>query len=231
MTEEEQLAAEFETHRPYLHAIAFRVLGSHADADDAVQEAWLRLARTGGGGIEDLRGWLTTVTGRICLDVLRRRGARGEEPLELNVGMLSLDAAADSRTSPEEEALLADSVGLALYVVMDALTPGVPRGGRPGRHRGAARRARPRGRTPGNRPSGGRRRMRRGPDRKPGEGGRAPGCAGPSGGRYGLPGILITVDGRPVTVLAFTIANSAVTAIRALTDPDRLAQIVPSWVA
>ena len=65
---EEQLAAEFETHRPYLHAIAFRVLGSHADADDAVQEAWLRLARTGGGGIEDLRGWLTTVTGRICLD-------------------------------------------------------------------------------------------------------------------------------------------------------------------
>src|ERR1035438_8187559 len=118
-----------------------------------------------------------TVSGGMGLDVLRRRGARGEEPLELNVGMLSLDAAADSRTSPEEEALLADSVGLALYVVMDALTPGVPRGGRPGRHRGAARRARPRGRTPGNRPSGGRRRMRRGPDRKPGEGGRAPGHA------------------------------------------------------
>ncbi len=83
MTEEEQLAAEFETHRPYLHAIAFRVLGSHADADDAVQEAWLRLARTGGGDIEDLRGWLTTVTGRICLDALRRRGVRGEQPLEL----------------------------------------------------------------------------------------------------------------------------------------------------
>jgi DNA-directed RNA polymerase specialized sigma24 family protein len=74
VTEEEQLAAEFETQRPYLHAIAFRMLGSHADADDAVQEAWLRLARTGGGGIEDLRGWLTTVTGRICLDALRRRG-------------------------------------------------------------------------------------------------------------------------------------------------------------
>jgi Sigma-70 region 2 len=78
--EEEQLAAEFETHRPYLHAVAFRVLGSHADADDAVQEAWLRLARTGRGGIEDLRGWLTTVTGRICLDALRRRGTRGEQP-------------------------------------------------------------------------------------------------------------------------------------------------------
>jgi DNA-directed RNA polymerase specialized sigma24 family protein len=87
VTEEEQLAAEFETHRPYLQVIAFRMLGSHADADDAVQEAWLRLARTGGGGIEDLRGWLTTVTGRICLDALRRRGVRGEQPLELSVGM------------------------------------------------------------------------------------------------------------------------------------------------
>ena len=123
MTEEEQLAAEFETHRPYLHAIAFRMLGSHADADDAVQEAWLRLARTGGGDIEDLRGWLTTVTGRICLDALRRRGRRGEQPLELSIGMLPQEAVADSRIGPEEEALLADSVGLALYVVMDALTP------------------------------------------------------------------------------------------------------------
>ena len=121
MTEEERLAAEFEIHRPYLHAIALRVLGSHADADDAVQEAWLRLTRTGGESIEDLRGWLTTVTSRICLDMLRRRGVRGEEPLELSVGMLAQDA--DAGASPEEEALLADSVGLALYVVMDALTP------------------------------------------------------------------------------------------------------------
>ena len=75
MTESEELAAEFETQRPYLHAIAFRMLSSHADADDAIQEAWLRLARTGGQGIEDLRGWLTTVTGRICLDMLRACGA------------------------------------------------------------------------------------------------------------------------------------------------------------
>jgi RNA polymerase sigma factor (sigma-70 family) len=90
VTEEEQLAADFETYRPYLHAIAFRVLGSHADADDAVQEAWLRLARTGGEGIEDLRGWLTTVTGRICLDALRRRAVRAEQPLELSVGVLRL---------------------------------------------------------------------------------------------------------------------------------------------
>jgi len=120
---EQRLAAEFETHRPYLHAIAFHMLGSHADADDAGQEAWLRLARTGGGGIENLRGWLTTVTGRICLDALRRRGVRAEQPLELSVGALPREAAGAGRADPEEEALVADSVGLALYVVMDALTP------------------------------------------------------------------------------------------------------------
>src|SRR5258708_29903800 len=120
---EEQLAAEFETHRPYLHAIAFRMLGWHADADDAVQEAWLRLARTGGGGIENLRGWLTTVTGRICLDALRGRSVRAEQPLELSVGTLPREAAGAGRGDPEEEALLADCIGLALYVVMDALTP------------------------------------------------------------------------------------------------------------
>jgi RNA polymerase sigma-70 factor (ECF subfamily) len=119
VTEQDQLAADFETHRPYLHAIAFRVLGSHADADDAVQEAWLRLARAGGDGLEDLRGWLTTVTGRICLDVLRRRGARGEQPLEPDLWTIPSDFSPD----PEADAVLADSVGLALYVVMDALTP------------------------------------------------------------------------------------------------------------
>jgi RNA polymerase sigma factor (sigma-70 family) len=123
VTEEEALAAQFEAQRAYLHAIAFRMLGSHADADDAVQEAWLRLARTGGGGIEDLRGWLTTVTSRICLDALRRRGVRGEQPLELDVGTLPREAVGGSRIDPEEEAMLAESVGLALYVVMDALTP------------------------------------------------------------------------------------------------------------
>jgi RNA polymerase sigma-70 factor, ECF subfamily len=119
VTEQDKLAAGFETHRPYLHAIAFRVLGSHADADDAVQEAWLRLARAGGDGIEDLRGWLTTVTGRICLDMLRRRGARGEQPLEPDLWTIPSDFSPD----PEAEAALADSVGLALYVVMDSLTP------------------------------------------------------------------------------------------------------------
>ncbi|HEX5293881.1 MAG TPA: sigma-70 family RNA polymerase sigma factor [Streptosporangiaceae bacterium] len=123
MTGEEELAAQFEAQRPYLHAMALRVLGGHADADDAVQEAWLRLARRGGTGIADLRGWLTTVTGRICLDALRRRGTQGEQPLELSTAPLARAAAGDAGSDPEREAVLAESVGLALYVVMDALTP------------------------------------------------------------------------------------------------------------
>lgn len=86
MTEEEQLAAQFDSHRCYLHALAYRMVGSAADADDAVQEAWLRLARTGGDEIEHLRGWLTTVITRICLDTLRKRGVRGEQPLEFQLG-------------------------------------------------------------------------------------------------------------------------------------------------
>ena len=123
MTGEEQLAAGFEAQRPYLRTLAFRVLGSDADAEDAVQEAWLRLARAGGAGIDDLRGWLTTVTGRICLDVLRSRRTRSEQPLELSLGLLTAETTADPGVSPEDHVLLAGSVGLALSVVMDALTP------------------------------------------------------------------------------------------------------------
>jgi RNA polymerase sigma-70 factor (ECF subfamily) len=288
MTEEERLAAEFEIHRPYLHAIAFRVLGSHADADDAVQEAWLRLARTDGGTIEELRGWLTTVTSRICLDMLRRRGVRGEEPLELSVGMLAHDA--DDGASPEEEALLADSVGLALYVVMDALTPAervsfvlhdvfeIPFDA----IAGILGRSIPATRMLASRARG---RIRLGaPETVSDAAGRevinaflaaagrgdleglltvlAPEAelqgVGPQGTFVvrgaeqiarnarvgarqdaqvypavvdGLPGLLVTIDGHPHTVLAFTVANGVITVIRSMTDPGRLAQIVPSWVA
>ena len=217
MTESEELAAEFETQRSYLHVIAFRMLGSHADADDVVREAWLRLARTGGGGIEDLRGWLTTVTGRICLDVLRRRGVRAEQPLEISVGILPREAAGDSRIDPEEEALLADSVGLALYVVMDALTPAervsfvLKARGPEGTVvvRGA-------GEVAGQAKMG----ARPGPEA----------LAHPAL-IDGTPGILVTVGGRPVMVMAFTVADGAITEIRTLNAPDRLAQVVPSWVA
>jgi RNA polymerase sigma factor (sigma-70 family) len=334
VTEEEQLAAEFETHRPYLHAIAFRMLGSHADADDAVQEAWLRLARTGGGGIEEVRGWLTTVTGRICLDALRRRGVRAEQPLELGVGMHLPEAAGDSRTGPEEEAMLADSVGLALYVVMDALTPaervsfvlhdvfefpfdaiaailgrstaaakmlatrarGRIRLGAPATAADAAARkvvdaffaAAGRGDVAGllavlapeveMRASGPEgtvvvrgasevaARARTGASEvaaraRTGAGGVAASARTSAGGVAasartsaggvaasartsarpgalghpvlvdGLPGVLVLVDGRPVTVMAFTVADGVITAISVLSDPDRLAQVVPSWVA
>ena len=119
VTEEEELAGEFETHRSYLHAIAFRMLGSHADADDAVQEAWLRLGRTGGDGIEDLRGWLTTVTSRICLDALCRRGC-GASSRSSSASAYFLWRRRGSAERSGEQALLGDSVGLALYVVMDS---------------------------------------------------------------------------------------------------------------
>lgn len=290
VTEEEKLAAGFEVQRPYLHAIAFRVLGSHADADDAVQEAWLRLARTGGGGIGDLRGWLTTVTGRICLDTLRRRGVRGEQPLELSLGMLPSEAAGAQPASPEEEVLLGDSVALALYVVMDALTPAervsfvlhdvfeVPfdaiaaiLGRSTAATKMLASRARGRIRlvTPGTTPDAAAREVvdaffaavGRGdlagllavlaPDvelRRQGprgtiviRGAHEVASRATMGSRSGAqahpvladgaPGVLITLEGRPVTVMAFTVTDGTVTSIRMLTDPDRLAQVVPSWVA
>ena len=111
------LAEQFETHRAHLRAVAQRVLGSRDEADDAVQEAWLRLQRTGSTGVDNLGGWLTTVVGRVCLDVLRRRAARREEPLELH------PSDPGGGPEPEHEAVLADSVGLALLVVLDRLTP------------------------------------------------------------------------------------------------------------
>jgi RNA polymerase sigma-70 factor (ECF subfamily) len=121
------LVAEFERHRPYVRAVALRMLGSGNDADDAVQEAWLRLRRAGGDGIEDLRAWLTTVTSRVCLDMLRTRRTRREVPVEIDLDELLDDGdLAEPRrrpTTPEEEVLLAESVGIALHVVMDSLTP------------------------------------------------------------------------------------------------------------
>ncbi len=295
MTEEEELAAQFETQRPYLHAIAHRMLGSHADADDAVQEAWLRLARTGGGGIDDLRGWLTTVTGRICLDALRRRGVRGEQPLELDVGMVGRESVGVSRIDvsridPEEEVLLAESVGLALYVVMDSLTPAervsfvlhdvfeVPFDAIAailGRSTAATKMlaSRARGRVRLGAPTADTHAAARNvidaffaaagrgdvagllnvlaPDvemRAQSPSGtvivRGAGQVAAQATTYarpdalvhpalvdGVPGVLVTLGGRPVTVMAFTVADGAVTAIRGLTAPGRLGQVVPSWVA
>jgi RNA polymerase sigma-70 factor (ECF subfamily) len=114
-------AEQFERHRAHLRAVAYRMLGSVSEADDAVQEAWLRLSRSDGSAIDNMGGWLTTVVGRVCIDMLRARRSRREELVGtwLPEPIVSTDEQAD----PEQETLLADSVGLALLVVLETLTP------------------------------------------------------------------------------------------------------------
>src|SRR5262245_13602478 len=120
--ERDWLAGRFEEHRPYLRSVAHRMLGSFAEADDAVQETWLRLARSDAASIDNLRGWLTTVVGRVCLNALRSRAARREEPAGDRLPD-PVVTAPDGAPGPEQEAVLADAVGLALLVVLDTLTP------------------------------------------------------------------------------------------------------------
>lgn len=120
MNEHDWLAERFEEHRAHLRTIAYRMLGSLTEADDAVQDAWLRLSRSGAGEVENLRGWLTTIVARVCLNMLRSRRSRREEySVHMPDPVVSLEEGAD----PEHEALLADSVGLALLVVLDTLAP------------------------------------------------------------------------------------------------------------
>jgi RNA polymerase sigma factor (sigma-70 family) len=116
MDEQLWLADRFEEHRVHLRRVAYRMLGSLAEADDAVQDSWLRLSRSGAGEVENLGGWLTTVVARVCLNILRSRNVRREEALGVHLPDPVIK-------SPEEEALLADSVSLALLVVLDTLTP------------------------------------------------------------------------------------------------------------
>src|SRR6266498_742158 len=121
MNETEWLAGHFERHRPRLRAVAYRMLGSLAEADDAVQDAWLRLSHSGAEDVENLGGWLTTIVARVCLNMLRSRNLRREEPLPVHVPDPVISP--EGEIQPEEQALLADSVGLALLVVLDTLTP------------------------------------------------------------------------------------------------------------
>ena len=121
MNERDYLAERFEEHRTHLRAVAYRMLGSLSEVDDAVQEAWLRLSRTDATGIDNLGGWLTTVVARVCLDMLRSRQSRREEPFTPDAP--EPVATGTRGSSPEQEALLADSVGLALLVVLDRLSP------------------------------------------------------------------------------------------------------------
>jgi RNA polymerase sigma-70 factor (ECF subfamily) len=118
---QEWLAGQFEEHRPRLRAVAYRMLGSLTEADDAVQDAWLRLSRSDTSEVENLGAWLTTIVARVALNMLRSRNTRREQPLDVYVPDPVVDPA--DGTDPEHEALLADSVGLALLVVLETLTP------------------------------------------------------------------------------------------------------------
>src|SRR5271166_6823136 len=115
MDENDRLAGRFEANRPRLRAMAYRMLGSLSDADDAVQEGWIHASGADASAVGNLEGWFTTIVARVCLDMLRSRKSRREEPLDRH------DAAV---AGPEQEAMLADSVGLALLVVLDTLAPG-----------------------------------------------------------------------------------------------------------
>ena len=121
MTQREWLADRFEEHRTHLRAVAYRMLGSLSEADDAVQEAWLRLSRSDSDAIENLGGWLTTVVARVSLNMLRSRATRREEPLGVHIPDPIVDPA--EGTDPEHEVILADSVGLALLIVLETLSP------------------------------------------------------------------------------------------------------------
>ncbi len=121
MDENEWLAERFEEHRAHMRAVAYRMLGSLAEADDAVQDAWVRVSRAGAGEVENLGGWLTTIVARVCLNVLRSRGARHEDAVGAHVPDPVITP--EGALPPDEEAVLADSVGLALLVVLDTMAP------------------------------------------------------------------------------------------------------------
>jgi RNA polymerase sigma-70 factor (ECF subfamily) len=287
MDEHDWLAERFEEHRTHLRAVAYRMLGSLSDADDAVQEAWLRLSRADTGGVENLRGWLTTVVARVCLNILRSRKTRREEPLSVYVPdpIISREDGID----PEHEVLLADSVGLALQVVLDTLDPAervafvlhdifavpfdeiAPIVGRsPAAARQLASRARRRLQGAGAVPDADLSRQREVVDAflaasragdfdallavldpdvvlradrgaaPPGlsrviRGARAVAEQALIGSRRGglvhpvlvngAAGIVVTVGGRPVSIMGFTVTDGKIVAIDVLADPDRLNRI------
>ncbi|MEV6727573.1 MULTISPECIES: sigma-70 family RNA polymerase sigma factor [unclassified Streptomyces] len=126
MSEQDALARRFEEYRPHLRAVAYRMLGSISESEDAVQEAWLKLSRSDVTAVENLGGWLTTVVGRVCLDMLRSRTTRREDPLQDQDGYVRLPdpvVTGLAATDPEQEVLVADSVGIALLVVLETLAP------------------------------------------------------------------------------------------------------------
>ena len=284
MDDDDWLVERFEAHRGHLRVVAYRMLGSLSDAEDAVQEAWVRLSRADTSGVENLGGWLTTVVARVCLNVLRSRVSRREEPLDTRVPdpIVSRDNGVD----PGEDAVLADSIGLALLVVLETLTPAerlafvlhdmfavpfdqiAPMLGRsPTAARQLASRARRRvrGAAPAPDPDLARQRevvdaffaAARGGDfdalvavLDPDVVARSDGGPGASvvvrgaqvvAGRAlmfarpsamvrravvnGGAGVVVTADGRPVSVMAFTVRDGKILEIDTLSDPERLGRL------
>ncbi|GII53571.1 DNA-directed RNA polymerase sigma-70 factor [Planotetraspora thailandica] len=287
MNEGEWLTERFEEHRPRLRAVAYRMLGSVSEADDAVQDAWLRLSRTDTGGVENLGAWLTTVVARVCLNVLRSRERRREEPLEVHMPdpIISPESGAD----PEHEAVLADSVGLALLVVLETLTPAerlafvlhdmfavpfeeiasmIERSPDAARQLASRARRRVRGQAPAPDPDLSRQRdvvnaffaaARDGdfdalvavldPDivlRSDGGAARARFTVMITGARAvaaqaitfgglspfarpalvnGAAGVVVATNGRPLSVMAFTVTDGKIVAIDVLSDPERLSRL------
>jgi len=215
MDENQWLADRFEEHRGHLRAVAYRMLGSLAEADDAVQDTWLRLSGAGVGEVVNLRGWLTTVTARVCLNMLRSRNLRREEALSVHVPDPVLSA--DGELQPEEEALLADSVGLALQVVLDTLVPaerlafvlhdmfGLPfEEIAPMVSSGQALTGLSRGLRVAQ---------------------LHPALVN------GAAGMVVTVRGRPLNVMGFTIAGGRIAEIDAVGDPERVRAITAGFLA
>jgi RNA polymerase sigma factor (sigma-70 family) len=292
MAEQDRLAEEFDRHRTHLRAVAYRMLGSLHEADDAVQESWIRLSRADTSDVENLRGWLTTVTGRVCLDMLRARGSRHEQPLDVVVPDPIVSPV--DGVDPEQEALLAESVGLALHVVLETLTPaervafvlhdmfavpfddiGVMLGRSANATKQLASRARGRIRTGGPLPDGDPARQhdvvraffgaaRRGdldalvalldPDVEMHADGGAANPAATASVRgamavarrammfarpaaqvhpalvNGAAGVVVTVAGRAVSVMGFTVRGGVIVAIDVLADGDRLDRLALSGV-
>jgi RNA polymerase sigma factor (sigma-70 family) len=300
MDETAWLSERFEEHRGHLRAVAYRMLGSFSDADDAVQDAWLRVARSDPEQVENLGGWLTTIVGRVCLNMLRARNARREEPIDFHVPDPVVIPQAGG-TQPEEEALVADSVGLALLIVLDTLAPaerlafvlhdlfGLPfeeiapmveRTPTAARQLASRARRRVRGAAPG-RPTTDLTRQRmlveaffaaardanfdafigllhpdvvlridggaglsatsmllRGAEavtRQAGRGLRSlfvsPGMRLRPALVNGAAGVVVTADGRAVTVIGFTIADDKIVEIDAISDPQRLPTIAAALLA
>ncbi|GAA4589326.1 RNA polymerase sigma factor SigJ [Planotetraspora phitsanulokensis] len=293
MAEQDWLAERFDEHRAHLRSVAYRMLGSLHEAEDAVQESWLRLSRSDTGDVANLGGWLTTVTGRICLDMLRARGSRRERPLDVHVPDPIVSPA--DGVDPEQEALLAESVGLALYVVLETLTPAerlafvlhdmfaVPfndiaamLGRSPDATKQLASRARARIRAGGPSPDADLARQQEavqafydaarhgdfdalvalldpqaamhsdGGAAHPKITGVTRGAAAIAGRALmfanpdatvhpvlvnGAAGAVVTVDGRPVSVMGFTVTGGVIVAIDVLADVDRLGRLDLSWLA